>query len=182
MALILILYVMMYAPSSKSHQAHQKELCARNLRNIYTALQTFARDHQDALPVVTNAATSEAPLSLLIPRYTTGAEFFICPGSGDRPLPDATPFADRKISYAYYMNRRLSEGANKPLMSDAQISTRPKMAGDYVFSRDGKKPGNNHHKYGGNFLFCDGSIQASPAKSAFNLSPPTNVILLNPKP
>ena len=180
MALILILYTIMYAPSSRSYQTQQKELCARNLRNIYTALQTFAQDHQSVLPEATNAHTSEAPLSQLIPRYTTGAEFFICPGSGDKPLPDATPFADRKISYAYYMGRKITEGAGRPVMSDEQVSTQPKLAGQIVFSRDGKPPGNNHNKYGGNFLFCDGAIEASPAKSAFNLSPPTNVVLLNP--
>jgi prepilin-type N-terminal cleavage/methylation domain-containing protein/prepilin-type processing-associated H-X9-DG protein len=182
MALILILYTILYAPSSKAYQTQQKELCARNLRNAYTALRVFAQDHQDAFPSVTNAVTSESPLSLLIPRYTTGTEFFICPGSSDKPLPDATPFADRRISYAYYMGRKLTDGAGKPVMSDAQINTLQKFAGQFVFSRDGKKPGNNHNRYGGNFLFCDGAIEASPAKSAFNLSPPTNVILLNPRP
>jgi prepilin-type N-terminal cleavage/methylation domain-containing protein len=181
-ALILILYTMLYSPSSRAHQRQQRELCARNLRNVYTALRTHASDHQDRLPHVTNALTSEAPLSLLIPRYTTGSEFFICPGSDDKPLPDATPFADRKISYAYYMGRRLTEGAGKPLMSDEQINTQPKLAGQLVFSSDGKKPGNNHNKFGGNFMFCDGSIQATPAKSEFNLSPPAQVVLLNPKP
>jgi len=182
MALILIMYVMLYSPSARSHQMKMKAVCARNLRNVYTALQTYDRDQSGVLPAVTNAVTSEAPLSLLIPRYTTGTEFFICPGSGDKALPDATPFADRRISYAYYMGRKLSEGAGQPLMSDRQVNTEPKSAGDVVFSPDGKKPGNNHHKYGGNFLFCDGSIQASPARAAFKLLFPTNVTLLNPKP
>jgi len=182
MALILILYTILYSSSSKAYQTQQKELCARNLRNVYTALRVFAQDNQDVFPSATNALTSETPLSLLIPRYTTGTEFFICPGSGDKPLPDAVPFADRKISYAYYMGRKITDGAGRPVMSDKQINTLPKMAGQLVFSRDGKPPGNNHNKYGGNFLFCDGAIEASPAKSAFNLSPPTNVILLNPKP
>jgi prepilin-type processing-associated H-X9-DG protein len=181
-ALILIMYVMLYSPSARAHQTKMKAVCARNLRNIYTALQTFDRDQGGRLPVVTNAVTSEAPLSLLIPRFTTGSEFFICPGSGDRALPDATPFADRRISYAYYMGRKLSEGAGQPLMSDKQVNAAPKTAGEPLFSPDGKKPGNNHHRYGGNVLFCDGSIQTSPARSAFSLSFPTNVILLNPKP
>lgn len=182
LALIFILYTTLYSPSSRAYQRQQRELCARNLRNVYTALRIYAGDHQDRLPHVTNALTSEAPLSLLIPRYTTGAGFFICPGSNDKSLPDATPFADRKISYAYYMGRWLAESAGQPLMSDEQINTRPKAAGELVFSADGKKPGNNHNKYGGNFLFCDGSIQASPAKSDFNLSTTAPVVLLNPKP
>lgn len=182
MALIAVFYVMLFSPSARSHQRRMKEVCGRNLRNIYTALQAHAQDHAGALPAATNAPTSEAPLSLLIPRYTTGSQFFICPGSGDKLLPDATPFADRKISYAYYMGRKLSDGAGKPLMSDAQVNTQPKRAGDTVFSPDGKKPGNNHHKYGGVFLFCDGAIQTSPAESKFDLSQPATVVLLNPKP
>ncbi len=182
MAMMLILYVTLFSPSARAHQRKMKELCGRNLRNIYTALQVYAQDNAGALPAVTNAVTSETPLNLLIPRYTTGSQFFICPGSGDRSLPDATPFADRKISYAYYMGRRMSEGAGKPLLSDAQVNSQPKLAGQLVFSPDGKQPGNNHRKYGGNFLFCDGSIQESPPESRFNLSPPTNVVLLNPKP
>jgi prepilin-type processing-associated H-X9-DG protein len=51
-----------------------------------------------------------------------------------------------------------------------------------VFSPDGKKPGNNHNKFGGNFLFCDGNVQTTPARLAFPLPQATNVILLNPKP
>jgi len=182
MALIVIFYVMLYSPSSRSHQRRMKEQCSRNLRNIYTALQTYAQDHAGALPVATNATTSEAPLSSLIPRYTTGSQFFICPGSGDKALPDATPFADRKISYAYYMGWKLSDGAGHPLLSDEQVNTQPKQAGQLVFSLDGKKPGNNHHQYGGVFLFCDGAIQTSPAESKLNLTPPANGFLLNPKP
>jgi prepilin-type N-terminal cleavage/methylation domain-containing protein len=182
MALILVLYVMLYSPSARSHQMRMKEVCARNLRNVYTALQTYAADQAGALPALTNAATSEAPLSLLIPRYTTGAEFFVCPGSSDKALPDATPFADRRISYAYYMGCKLAAGAGHPLMSDEQVNTQPKAVGQLLFSPDGKKPGNNHHKYGGNLLFCDGTIQSSPSKSKFDLAPPAHVTLLNPKP
>ena len=180
--MMVVLYVTLFSPGARAHQTKMKERCGRNLRNIYTALQMHALDHADVLPVVTNAATSELPLSLLIPRYTTGTEFFLCPGSGDRPLPDATPFANRKISYAYYMGRKLSEGAGQPLLSDAQVNTAAKAVGDALFSPDGKKPGNNHHQYGGNLLFCDGAIQASPAKSKFNLPRPPHVLLLNPKP
>lgn len=182
MALILILFTILYAPGSKARQTQKKELCARNLRNIYTALRVFAQDHQDFLPSAPHAATSEAPLSELIPRYTTGAEFFICPGSGDKPLPDATPFAGRRISYAYYMGRKITDGAGKPVMSDEQINTLPKQPGQPVFSHDGKKPGNNHNKFGGNFLFCDGAVESSPPQSSFDLAFPVSVTLLNPKP
>jgi prepilin-type processing-associated H-X9-DG protein len=62
------------------------------------------------------------------------------------------------------------------------VDTAPKTPGQKVFSLDGKKPGNNHNKFGGNFLFCDGNVQYTPAQLAFALSSATNVVLLNPKP
>jgi len=145
-------------------------------------MKTFASDHNGALPAVSGAKTSEAPLSLLVPKYTTGTEFFICPGGKDKPLPDAQPFADKKISYAYYMGRTLQDGSEAALASDAQVDAAPKTPGQTVFSPDGKKPGNNHYQYGGNFLFCDGSVQYTPSRLAFTLPPATNVVLLNPKP
>ena len=90
-------------------------------------------------------------------------------------------FANRKISYAYYLGRRLGE-AQSPLMSDWQINTQPKRAGDFVFSITGKPPGNNHHKYGGNFLFCDGHAEMTPPQLSFSLVTTQGVVLLNPKP
>jgi len=44
------------------------------------ALQIYAGDFSGRLPAVTNAPTSEAPLSLLVPRYTVDTSIFICPG------------------------------------------------------------------------------------------------------
>jgi prepilin-type processing-associated H-X9-DG protein len=121
-------------------------------------------------------------LSSLVPRYTTGTEFFTCPGSKDSKLPDAQPFETRKISYAYYMGHTVQEGADQPLLSDRQVNTNPKSTGQLLFSPDGKKPGNNHNRYGGNVMFCDGSAQSSPARSAFNLTNTPGVVLLNPRP
>jgi len=117
-----------------------------------------------------------------VPKYTTGTEFFICPGGKDKPLPSAQPFADKKISYAWYMGQALADGARAPLVSDAQVNTLPKTTGQLVFSLDGKKPGNNHNKFGGNVLFGDGNVQYTPAVLTFPLPLATNVILLNPKP
>lgn len=181
-AIIFILFTLYFGAGGRVYQAKKLEQCRKNLQNIYVAFRIYAQDHNEALPAMASARTSEAPLSLLVPKYTTGADFFVCPGSKDKPLPDAKPFADRKISYAYYMGRTLNDGADKPLMSDRQVDTSPKNAGQIVFSPDGKRPGNNHKQFGGNFLFCDGNVQASPAQSAFTLATATNVNLLNPKP
>ncbi len=182
MVIIFIVFTLYLSSGSKSGQEKRLAACQANLQSIYAALNTFSQDNNGALPVVPGASTSEAPLSLLVPKYTTGTEFFICPGGSDKPLPDAQPFANRKISYAYYMGRALADGAGAPLMSDAQVDTAPKTPGQTVFSFNGKKPGNNHNKFGGNFLFCDGNVQYTPAVLTFALPPATNVILLNPKP
>ena len=63
-----------------------------------------------------------------------------------------------------------------------KVNAEPKRAGEIVFSMNGKPPGNNHHKYGGNFLMCDGSVQFSPAQLTFSLAGAPGVVLLNPKP
>jgi hypothetical protein len=57
-----------------------------------------------------------------------------------------------------------------------------KAKGEAVFSSNGNKPGNNHHKYGGNFLFVDGRLEMSNAKAPFPLPLRNGVVLLNPKP
>jgi prepilin-type processing-associated H-X9-DG protein len=182
MSIIIILFTLYWSGSSKFYQRKQLSKCELNLQNIYVALKTFAVDNHDQLPALANAETSEPVLGQLIPRDTTQTEFFICPGSKDTALPEAQAFTNARISYAYYMGCALADGATQPLISDRQINTSAKTAGQQVFSENGEKPGNNHNKFGGNILFCDGTVQKTPASAAFNLTFPTNVILLNPKP
>ncbi|HEX5400114.1 MAG TPA: type II secretion system protein [Verrucomicrobiae bacterium] len=181
LALMIILTTMMWGFSSKSHQRSAQRACRQNLEKIYVALQIYANDFSGGLPAITNAETSEAPLSLLVPHYTVDTSIFICPGSKDSPLPSGVSFANHKISYAYYMGQKLGD-ARQPLMSDWQINTLPKRAGDDAFSTTGKAPGNNHSQYGGNFLFGDGHAELSPPKLSFSLATPPGVVLLNPKP
>ena len=181
LALMIILTVMMWGFTSESHQHAAQRACQQNLEKIYVALQIYANDFSGRLPVVTNALTSEEPLSLLVPRYTADTAIFICPGSKDSPLPSGVSFAHRTISYAYYMGQRAGD-AQQPLASDWQINTLPKQAGDPVFSATGKPPGNNHYKYGGNILFCDGHAELSPPRLPFPLATSNGVVLLNPKP
>ena len=180
LALILIMSVMLYGFGSRSHQQKQKQACAKNLQNIYLALDIYAKENNGTLPFVAGAQSSEAPLSQLVPRCTVASEIFICPGSKDGALPNGEPFADRRISYAYWMGRRLSD-ANVVLMSDRQINAQPKRAGEQIFSSSGKPPANNHHKYGGNFLFTDGHTDSAGTNAPFAIEWPTNVTFLNPK-
>ena len=179
-ALILILFVMMFGFGSRSHQQQQKLVCQKNLTTIHVALEIFAREHDDTFPMRTDAATSEAVLAQLVPKYTAATAPFICPGSKDKPIPEGESFENRRISYAYYMGQRLTSSAEL-LMTDQQIDTLPKIQGQPVFSTNGKQPGNNHHRYGGNLLFCDGRVEKISASAPFSLLATQGVVLLNPK-
>lgn len=180
MALIIIMSVMLYSFSSPVHQRTQKELCSDNLQKIFLALQIYSNDF-GKYPQNTNVQTSEDVLNVLVPRYSVDTSIFICPGGRDSDIPAGAPISKYKISYAYYMGRNTNDTSSF-LMSDRQINTQSKNAGDQVFSLDGKSPGNNHHKYGGNVLFSDGSVQATPPIAAFSLAFSNGIVLLNPKP
>ncbi len=180
MALILVMFVMLHGHGSRSHQMQQKEACQKNLRTIYLALQVFATDHDSKFPKEIGAQNSEKVLSELVPKYTSITAPFICPGSKDNALPEGEPFANRKISYAYYMGR-LSSDNSEALVTDEQVNTLTKLAGQQIFSTDGNKPGNNHHKYGGNILFCDGRAENSGPLTTIPLVLSAGVVLLNPK-
>jgi prepilin-type N-terminal cleavage/methylation domain-containing protein len=181
LAIILVLFTMMYGFGSRSNQMTQKKKCQSNLQKMYIALQIYSNDSGGKFPVTTNARTSEEALDVLVPRYSSDTAIFVCPGSKDDALPAGESLRKGRISYAYYMGRTASDG-ELVLASDKQVDTRAKLAGDKVFSDNGKSPGNNHHKYGGTFLFSDGGMKSSPSASALALPLTTNVVLLNPKP
>lgn len=181
LVLVSIMFFLLYGHGAGGQQLKRKQKCQRNLQDLHVALQIFSHDHGGMLPTVPGAKTSEPVLGQLLPRYISTTTSFICPASKDKRLPEAEPVGERKISYAYYMGRRLND-ANEALVSDAQVNALPKQKGERVFSPDGKKPGNNHHKYGGNFLFGDGRLEMSSAKAPFPLLFTNPVVLLNPKP
>jgi type II secretory pathway pseudopilin PulG len=179
LALIIILTVM--STSRFSASARRRDLigCGKNLEKIYLALSIYRNDNS-AFPFLQDAQTSAEALSLLIPKSTTVTEMFICPGSGDAPLPEGESFARHRISYAYYMGWATNDEAQAILVSDWQINTLPKQKGQQVFSLDGKKPANNHYGEGGNLLSLDGNVTLSHPKASRDLVFPATVRLLNP--
>ncbi|MGH7939622.1 MAG: type II secretion system protein [Limisphaerales bacterium] len=179
--LIAVIWVMWMGPFSRGAQESKMERCRDNLQKIFLAAQIYQNDF-GKFPLNTNAATSEAALNLLVPRYTSDTSIFICPGSSDWSIPSGASLNKHRISYAYYMGRGTNCGSADFLMSDRQINTNSKNAGDQVFSLTGWAPGNNHGKSGGNFLFCDGSAQAVPPRAPFSLAFSNGIVLLNPKP
>jgi prepilin-type processing-associated H-X9-DG protein len=181
-AIVGISYVMLLGPSSATGQSRSKAQCAERLRQLHQCLVLYAAEHEGAFPAVAGATTSEAPLSLLVPLYTTDTSLFICPGSKDGALPGAEPFANRRISYAYYMGLRKEAPHDTPLLSDAQATTGAKRSGEALFSPTGAAPGNKHGKYGGNVLFLDGSVEAFSPLASRDLAVPPGATLLNPRP
>jgi type II secretory pathway pseudopilin PulG len=180
--LVLILSMMMLGRGVWSDQRRELANCQKNLQNIYLALSIYSTDNKGNFPAVKDAEASEAPLSLLVPRSTTVTEIFICPGANDNKLPEGESFADRRISYAYYMGRAKSEGTGVLLLSDRQVNAFPKINRQLIFSETGKQPGANHSKSGGNLLYCDGEIKSTKPRASRDFLFPTNVVLLNPKP
>lgn len=181
MVLMILMYMMMFSSGSKSHQLQKKTECAKNLQQIYVALKIYATDNNGLYPAIEGATTSEGPLSLLVPKYTTVTDCFICPGSGDSKLPAGEPFAAGRISYAYYMGLKDSAPGTQPLVSDRQVNDGEKTKGDLIFSKDGRKPGNNHNKYGGIVLFCDGrAVDMEPVSDRY-LSARVGLKLLSPR-
>jgi len=182
MVLVVFGFTMYFGGGSRGFQTRRMTDCRKNLESMFVAIRTYATDNDGKFPAVAGASTSEPVLSLLVPKATTDTRCFICPGAKDRALPEAQPFGNRKISYAYYLGRSSISTADDPLVSDRQVNTNSKTRGQPLFSVDGKPPGANHNKYGGNLLFCDGSAKSSPSASAFDLTNAPGIFLLNPTP
>lgn len=180
LAIILVVLFMSSDGYFKERARSRMKACARNLSDQYVALQTYANDHDGAFPLATNATSPSQPLALLIPKYTTQTEFWICPGSDDSALKSAVPFTDKKISYAYYMGWKKGAPADAILVSDEQVDSQPKIQQQLVFSPDGKGPGSNHGADGGNFLKADGSQGKSPSHASVPFPIPDGITLLNP--
>jgi prepilin-type N-terminal cleavage/methylation domain-containing protein/prepilin-type processing-associated H-X9-DG protein len=182
LAILLLLFVFYWGPStSGSRQRRARTDCQTHLQKIHMAMAIYANDHAGRFPELAGARTSEEALDALVPRCTVDTAVFTCPGSKDAPLPSGESLRKHKISYAYYMGRRATE-AQQVLMSDQQVNTQAKVAGEFAFSSTGKPPGNNHGKLGGNFLFCDGHTESSPPRVPFSLMLTGGVVLLNPRP
>jgi len=179
-ALLLFLTTMYWGGNAASHQRKQQLLCQQNLQKVFVAMQIYANDQAGKFPEVAGARTSEAALDRLVPRYTVDTTVFICPGSGNSSLPAGESLLNRKISYAYYMGRRATD-EQAVLMTDRQVNTNSKGPGQLIFSSTGAAPGNNHKKYGGNLLYCDGHAELSLPNATVSLLVTQGVALLNPK-
>jgi prepilin-type N-terminal cleavage/methylation domain-containing protein/prepilin-type processing-associated H-X9-DG protein len=176
--IILILTTLYWSPNRGSRQRALQSACQNNLQKLYIAMNIYATDHAGRFPSLAGARTSAEALDPLVPRYTSDTSVFICPGSNDSAPPGGESIRKRTISYAYYMGRASTN--QQVLITDRQVDTQAKAAGQLVFSPDGKPPGNNHRQFGGNFLFCDGHVQLSSPKTGIALDLNPGEVLLNP--
>jgi prepilin-type processing-associated H-X9-DG protein len=179
MTIILILFLLYWEGSSGGRAKRERLACQQNLERGYMAMQIYANDNAGKFPVMTGARTSSQALQVLVPKYTVDTAPFICPISGDAPLPDEAAFRRGHISYAYYMGRTVTGGG--ALMSDRQAGPAAGTGGKPLFSTTGKPPGNNHGKNGGNLLFCDGHVEGLSAAGAFDPGQTNDIVLLNPE-
>lgn len=179
MALLIVMSVLLWGFGSPSHQQQQKIRCSANLQKIHLALEIYSKDCGGDFPFIPQAQTSAEALNVLVPKYTVDTASFVCPGSQDKAISAGEPIRGRKISYAYYMGRRLAD-QNEPLMSDKQVNTQAKKTNDVLFSMNGKPPGNNHHKFGGNILFVGGQVETVKPRTPLALKMSPSVVLLNP--
>jgi type II secretory pathway pseudopilin PulG len=179
LAIVLILTVLGASRMTTSARKRGLAACGGNLQKIYLALGFYGNDN-GAYPILAEAQTSAGPLSLLVPKGTTDTQIFICPASGNKPLPESEPFGNSRISYDYYMGRPTNSNPQDILLSDWQVDSLPKKKGSLLFSPDGTKPGNNHEADGGNLLTCGGAIVFSAPKAGQDLLFPSSVRLLGP--
>ncbi len=177
--IIMILFTMYWGGNSGARQKSRQVACLQNLQKLHIAMEIFANEHGGKYPDKPSAKSSAEALDVLVPKYTADTSLFICPASKDSVPPGGESIASRRISYAYYMGRK-SGSSEEALASDRQVDTTSKTVNQRVFSTTGKPPGNNHKQAGGNILFCDGHVQASPPSSAFSLVLTQDVVLLNP--
>jgi len=166
--------------SGKSGKSKMAE-CQQNLQKLYLSLQIYANDHANQFPITVGALSSEQALAPLVPKYTADTSLFICPGTGDASPSSTEPLSKQHIDYAYYMGQPPGN-TEAVLMSDAQVNSLSKNPGQPVFSRNGKPPGNNHKKDGGNYLFCDGHADSALSGASSSLILTQGVVLLNPSP
>lgn len=178
MALLVLVFTLYWGPGSGSRERALNAACQRNLQKLHIAMSIYANDNGGAFPRVAGAKTSAQALKALVPRYNSDVSLFFCPAGKDSAA--GSELGNQRISYSYYMGRTLTN-AQQVLMTDAQIDALPKAAGQKVFSTDGKPPGNNHGKSGGNLLFCDGHVLFSSPSTSSGLPLNTGEVLLNPE-
>lgn len=172
MFIAVALYAVILGPTKEYVQRQKLQRCAENLRKLHMVLSLYANEHEGAYPAPPGAVTSDAALSVLVPRYSTDQSFFVCPATGHSGATH--------LDYAYVTGLRKESGALL-LASDAQVSTDAKLRGMKVFADAQGLGGGNHGKAGGNLLFSDGHAETIGTSAPRDLPVMPGTKFLNPE-
>ncbi len=178
-AILVLLTTIYWSPGAGSRQRALAVACQHNLQKLSIGLLIYSKDNEGRFPLLSNAARSEQAFQLLAPRYSSDTSVLICPASKDSVPAPGTSLTNSRVSYAYYMGRGTANPQDV-VVTDAQVNSEAKAAGELLFSADGKAPGNNHEKAGGNLLYADGHVTASPPRASLALPLRPGERLLNP--
>jgi prepilin-type processing-associated H-X9-DG protein/prepilin-type N-terminal cleavage/methylation domain-containing protein len=171
MFIAVALYAVVLGPTKEYVQRQKLQKCTENLRRLHLVLSLYANEHEGAFPAPPGAASSDAALSALVPKYSTDHSLFVCPATGHS--------GERRFDYAYVMGLRKDSGALL-LASDSQVSAEPKLRGMKVFADAQGASGGNHGKAGGNLLFADGHAETIGTAAGRDLVLAPGTQLLNP--
>ncbi len=179
---VLAITVSILLPSFQSvRRRAQRTACQNNLRQIYAAIEIFARDHNDTYPTAPAGKTYlgidlydpsrsdgwrsmyalsnlyyDHDASVFNYRYITDLRLLFCPGEGVRAAgyqgPGTDPILNRSsCSYAYDCRKSTLASKNVGLMADA-----PVVSAGVV---DPLQNTLNHLGAGQNVLFVGGRVQ-----------------------
>jgi len=175
---LVVLTTLMWAPRTGRRENARLVACKSQLERVFIAMQIYANECGSRFPRSPGAKTAGEALQVLVPRYTSDTASLICPGSKFSLKPDQ-PLNSQKISYSYYSGLQASD-TGQPLITDEQLASSVPAPARFQFSGDGKPPGTNHGKQGGNVLFCDGHVEMRTPGAPLPKGMPEQVTLLNP--
>jgi prepilin-type processing-associated H-X9-DG protein len=173
---IVVIFVLLIVAAFLLHvfQPHpimRRAACLNNLKQIITAIKTYAPDYHGYYPTSAgrgqpiDVATHYRDLGILYPIYITSLDVFTCPTSGDkmprrddkigtydsRPL---RPTESRRCSYAYSFDG--SSGKDLPWTEESPSTTR--ILADRHASKSLNRH-SNHKTDGRNVAFADGHVR-----------------------
>lgn len=181
LGIILVLVTLYWKPSGPSKQARRMAACQVNLQKLFMAMEIYAGEHAGRFPNRPGAESSEGAFELLVPKYTSDLQFFLCPGTGAAALDPDKPLGGQRVSYSLFMGQD-ARGSDIPLVADALAVTQVSAdTNQVIFSSSGKPPGNNHQQAGGNILFTDGHVEKSAGRPNSPWKSKPGVIILNPR-
>lgn len=176
-AIIAVLAVIGVPAYRRAIDTSQRSQCVSNLRSIYTAMVTYAFEHNGLMPSTRRTPLTKSTLNderyagaliLLEAGYLPSPKTFVCPSDKEpqRKVWDQGKHQQLYTSYFAYRDQD-SEGRDRKMLDrDQNFGMNFPVMGDAAKS--------NFHVTGYNTCFPDGHIEFLPA-DAINQSPYKNI-------